>query len=175
MTGKRAWRVPCATVHAERMRQVGERDGGGGMKDMTTATGCAVSRSSACILSGSSLTAHAAHIFSQPDAHPRPFEDPALPWHFSHEGLPVLAGSIGAFACRVVGAAWQLSHRDARNGRRGRGRGAAVGGGRLIARVVRVEQPERLERAGPAQDIPLLYHRKDYTTVGQRKVVQSGI
>ncbi|KAI0045802.1 hypothetical protein FA95DRAFT_1494990 [Auriscalpium vulgare] len=131
----------------------------------------------------SAAQARAALIFSQPDAHPRPFEDHAMPWHLSREGLPVLAGSIGALACRVVGAAWPLSDLDAL----ARGTGDEDEGGApppwvvdgvaselFIARVVRVEEPKRLELAGDTQDIPLLYHRRDYTTVagaGRRKAV----
>ena len=52
---------------------------------------------------------HAAVLFSQPDLHLRPFEDPGIQWSPSRDGLPILHGCIGALSCGAVGAPWPLN------------------------------------------------------------------
>src|SRR6267154_1173405 len=53
--------------------------------------------------------AHVAVLFSRPDLHPRPFEDPGIQWSLSRDGLPILHDSLGALSFRVVGVPLPLN------------------------------------------------------------------
>jgi len=135
----------------------------------------------------SATQTHVAHRFARPDIHPHPFADPSsLPWTLSREGLPILSGALGALSCGLVGPSLSLTHlggesQDERpleqeHGRRGLGmeeRGVqhASGGMGLaselyIARVLRAERvPELEDDEAGLHKLPLLYHRRGYTTV----------
>ena len=135
---------------------------------------------------------HLADRFARPDLHPRPFADPRVPWTRSQDGLPVLTGALGALSCRLVCPSVPLarlhpggSHVLTRAFDDGEGEGAGEGEGEVpqasaetglaselfIARVLRVERvplPENVddERDAGLHGLPLLYHRRRYTTVG---------
>jgi flavin reductase (DIM6/NTAB) family NADH-FMN oxidoreductase RutF len=131
---------------------------------------------------------HLADRFARPDLHPRPFADPHVHWTHSQDGLPILSGALGALSCRVVssvplahlGESHARAFDDAPNGE-GEGQGggegqvsqASAGTGLaselFIARVLRVEHvplPEDDEHDAGLYKLPLLYHRRRYTTVG---------
>ena len=126
---------------------------------------------------------HAAVLFSRPDLHPRPFEDPGIKWSLSHDGLPMLHGCLGALSCRVVGAPWPLNDLTAlgdkltlthkAEGTRNRcdtGDGD-IGSELFIAQVMRVEDVPRAAGARDDSDIrtlPLVYHRRSYTTTADK-------
>ena len=123
--------------------------------------------------------ARVAVLFSRPDLHPRPFEDPGIQWSLSREGLPVLHGSLGALSCRVVGAPWPLNDLSALGDKmthKTQGASGSVDAGGVeselfIAQVIRVEDVPRLENVGNDDSIrtlPLVYHRRGYTTTADK-------
>ena len=131
---------------------------------------------------------HLADCFARPDLHPRPFEDPRVRYTTSQDGLPVLSGALGALSCRLVGPSLPLSHLreshvyalddEPKLVQEEGGEVQQVAGGiglaseLFIARVLRVERvplSEDEERgASELHSLPLLYHRRRYTTVGDR-------
>jgi len=115
---------------------------------------------------------HAAILFSRPDCHPRPFEDPGIQWSLSRDGLPMLHGCLGALSCRVVGAPWPLNDlavlgdklSDKTKGMRD---GGDIESELFIAKVLRVEDVPQAVGIGDDDTIrtlPLVYHRRSYTT-----------
>ncbi|KZT70820.1 hypothetical protein DAEQUDRAFT_167569 [Daedalea quercina L-15889] len=114
--------------------------------------------------------------FARPDLHPDPFAH--TPYALSAEGLPVLAGALGALSCRLVAASWPLHDlaslrardRDAEGNPRSRWEGDGVASELFIAQVTRVEEVPRLE-GSEADDAegqrtsPLLYYQRAYATV----------
>ncbi len=123
--------------------------------------------------------AHAAIVFSRSDLHPRPFEDPGIQWSLSRDGLPILHDSLGALSCRVVGAPWPLSDLTALGDKMTH---KAVGASSsvdscgaeselFIAQVMRVEDVPQVENVGHDDSIrtlPLVYHRRGYTTTADK-------
>jgi len=107
----------------------------------------------------------AAVLFSRPDLHPAPFEDPRVRYKLSREGLPILSGTIGALSCQLVGRGIPLHDLAYLGGGNGFGDAGAskvvLGTGDItselfIARVMRVETN--------STDVePLVYHRRGYT------------
>ena len=122
--------------------------------------------------------AHAAVLFSRPDIHPRPFEDPGVQWSLSPDGLPILHGSLGALSCRVVGVPWPLNDLSAlgdkmmygTQGTSGSGDAGGVESELFIAEVMRVEDVPRVENVGydSIRTLPLVYHRQGYTTTADK-------
>jgi len=124
--------------------------------------------------------AHAAVLFSRPDLHPRPFDDPDIRWSLSRDGLPILHGSLGALSCRVVGAPWPLNDLSALGDKtmgktEGTSGGVDAAGGvaseLFIAQVMRVEDVPRVENVGyddSIRTLPLVYHRRGYTTTADK-------
>lgn len=127
---------------------------------------------------------HLADRFARPDLHPHPFADTRVPYTTSRDGLPILSGALGALSCRVVGPSLPLAHLHELHAfedgpvQKGDGDGEVqpVSGGvglpseLFIARVLRVEPVPLLEdderNSSGLQKLPLLYHRRRYTTVG---------
>jgi flavin reductase (DIM6/NTAB) family NADH-FMN oxidoreductase RutF len=123
--------------------------------------------------------AHAAVLFSRPDLHPRPFEDPGIQWSLSRDGLPILHGSLGALSCRVVGAPWPLNDLAALGDKlphkaEGTCDGVDADGAEselFIAQVMRVEDVPRVasvEYDDTIRTLPLVYHRRGYTTTADK-------
>ena len=115
--------------------------------------------------------AHIAALFSRPDIHPRPFEDPALRWSLSQDGFPILHGSLGALSCRVVGAPWPLNDLTALGDIKAEGADDTVHMGDVqselfIAQVLHVEDVPQDEDLidDTLRTLPLVYHRQSYTT-----------
>ncbi|PFH53231.1 hypothetical protein AMATHDRAFT_73452 [Amanita thiersii Skay4041] len=115
--------------------------------------------------------ASVATTFSKPDLHPRPFE--VVPFTLTEEGLPMLEGSLGAISCKLVSMAlplYDIKYLEQTGLGNGRSmpepalqiRGAASE--LFLARVMRVEKTI-LDDSTDSQRLPLLYHRRDYTTV----------
>ena len=120
--------------------------------------------------------ARVATVFSRPDIHPRPFEDPGVQWSLSHDGFPMLHGCLGALACRVVGAPWPLNDLTAL-GDNHQAEGAAdnihtgdVQSELFVAQVIRVEDVPQAEDLvdDTLRTLPLVYHRQGYTTTSDR-------
>jgi Flavin reductase like domain len=117
---------------------------------------------------------HAAILFSRPDLHPRPFEDPDIQWSLSRDGLPMLHGCLGALSCRVVGAPWALNDLAALGDKltykademRNIVNVGDVGSELFIAQVMCVEDVPPAEGAvdDTLRTLPLVYHRRGYTT-----------
>ena len=115
---------------------------------------------------------HAATLFSRPDLHPRPFEDPGIQWSLSRDGLPVLHGCLGALSCRVVGAPWPLNNLTVLGDKpsfqvEGTGDGGDIESELFIAEVLRVEdvpQAVDVRDDDTIRTLPLVYHRRRYTT-----------
>ncbi|KAH9935970.1 uncharacterized protein BXZ73DRAFT_76777 [Epithele typhae] len=79
--------------------------------------------------------------FARADAYPRPFE--GVPYDHTLDGLPVLAGSLGALSCRLVAPPWPLHDVAALEGSgnaRGTWEGEGVASELFVAEVVRVER-----------------------------------
>ena len=121
--------------------------------------------------------AHAATLFSRPDIHPRPFEDPGIQWSLSPDGFPILHGCLGALSCRVVGAPWPLDDLAALGDLTQEGATHTVDMGDVqselfIAQVMRVEDVPQAK--DPVDDrlrtLPLVYHRQDYTTTTSERL-----
>ncbi|KAH9933420.1 uncharacterized protein B0H18DRAFT_1115424 [Fomitopsis serialis] len=111
--------------------------------------------------------------FARPDLHPDPFAH--TPHALSAEGLPVLAGALGALSCRLVAGSWPLHDLDSLRARdsgpQGGGRtwdGEGVASELFIALVTRVEEVPRLGEGEDGDDglgaVPLLYYRRAYAT-----------
>jgi len=111
--------------------------------------------------------------FARPDLHPDPFAH--TPHALSAEGLPVLAGALGALSCRLVAASWPLHDLDSLRGRdsdpQDRGRawdGEGVASELFIAQVTRVEEVPKPREGEDGHDglsaAPLLYYRRAYAT-----------
>lgn len=113
----------------------------------------------------SAKQASIATIFSRPDLHPHPFS--TTPYFLNADGLPVIRGSLGAIACKLVSKGLPLH--DLHFLQRQRADEAVEensGTGNVselfIAQVTRVEE---LDSPGDEeQDLPLLYHRRTFTT-----------
>lgn len=137
---------------------------------------------------------HLADRFARPDLHPRPFADPDVRWTPSQEGLPILDGALGALACCLVCPSLPLSRlggphvrasddalplvpegerKEARGGENSKevlhaSAGTGLASELFIARVLRVERVplvEDGEHEAGLYKLPLLYHRRRYTTV----------
>ena len=114
---------------------------------------------------------HAAILFSRPDLHPRPFEDPGIQWSLSRDGLPMLHGCLGALSCRVVGAPWPLNNLAVLGDKpsskvEGTRDGGDIESELFIAEVLRVEDVPQVVDVGDdtIRTLPLVYHRRSYTT-----------
>ncbi|KAI9464504.1 flavin reductase like domain-containing protein [Lactarius psammicola] len=122
--------------------------------------------------------ARTATLFSRPDLHPRPFEDPGVQWSLSPDGFPMLHGCLGALSCRVVGAPWPLNDLAAlgdNSTHKAEGTTGAVDAGDVqselfIAQVMRVEDVPQAEDLvdNTLRTLPLVYHRRGYTTTSER-------
>ena len=116
----------------------------------------------------SSEQAAVAVKFSRPDIHPEPFH--SVPYQLTQEGLPILEGSLGALSCKLASSGiplHDLNFLEKRNldGEVAQDLGNVVVSELFIGRVVRVEMVE----IGPANEgrsltLPLLYHRRGYTS-----------
>ncbi|TDL23726.1 hypothetical protein BD410DRAFT_786995 [Rickenella mellea] len=116
------------------------------------------------ILSSSQSTT-AVH-FSRPDLYPEPFR--LSPHILSKEGIPILAGSLGALSCNLIQCIslhglrpQNLSKEANEDVDAAESREDGVLSELFIARVLRVES---LEGHEPAQRLPLLYHHRQYAT-----------
>ncbi|KAI9440427.1 flavin reductase like domain-containing protein [Lactarius indigo] len=122
--------------------------------------------------------ARAATLFSRPDLHPRPFDDPEVQWSLSPDGFPVLHGCLGALSCRVVGAPWPLhdlaSLGDSLTHEAEEATDAVdvgdVQSELFIAQVMRVEDVPQAEDLvdDTLRTLPLVYHRRTYTTTSEK-------
>lgn len=135
----------------------------------------------------SSTQAKHAVAFSRPDLYPTPFTDPEIPYTLSQDGLPVLDGCLGAISCRLVGPGLPLNdlgsltntllHRkedDTVNSQWQVNGGTVAGaageenvqemGKGAIASELFIAQVIRVEALASAATLPLLYHRRKYTS-----------
>ncbi|KAG2747745.1 hypothetical protein P692DRAFT_20834798 [Suillus brevipes Sb2] len=121
---------------------------------------------------------HIARLFSSPDLHPFPFEESEVQWTQSADGLPIIKGALGALSCTVVGRSLPLSdtrwlyssmeewEAEVQQVEGGSGLASEL----FIARVLRVEdvqEPEDQLENDKLRTLPLLYHKRSYTTVGK--------
>ena len=119
--------------------------------------------------------ARTATLFSRPDIHPRPFEDPGIQWSLSPDGFPMLHGCLGALSCRVVGAPWPLNDLAALGDNNAEEVTHTVDMGDVqselfIAQVVRVDDVPQAEGLidDTLRTLPLVYHHRGYTTTSER-------
>ncbi|KAK1224671.1 hypothetical protein PQX77_012416 [Marasmius sp. AFHP31] len=113
-------------------------------------------------------------VFSRPDLHPRPFSS-SVEYELNRDGIPVLNGSLGAISCRLVTPPIPLHNLGSL--RKGLEPGSilreqqmeneadvvdGVTSELFIARVVDVQLSG--EEEGHEERMPLLYHRRGYTT-----------
>jgi flavin reductase (DIM6/NTAB) family NADH-FMN oxidoreductase RutF len=123
--------------------------------------------------------AHAAILFSRPDLHPRPFEDPGIQWSLSEDSLPILHDSLGALSCRVVGAPSPLNDLATLGDKllhKAEGTCDSVDADGVeselfIAQVMRVEDVPQAASVGyddTIRTLPLVYHRRGYTTTADK-------
>ncbi|KAJ7231735.1 flavin reductase like domain-containing protein [Mycena haematopus] len=108
----------------------------------------------------SAKQASIATTFSRSDLYPHPFS--TTPFFLNEDGLPVIRGSLGAIACKLVSNGLILRHLPALQPRRvdeveEEISDTASGSELFIAEVLRVEEVL-------GDDLPLLYHRRMYTT-----------
>ncbi|KAF8889265.1 flavin reductase like domain-containing protein [Infundibulicybe gibba] len=108
-----------------------------------------------------------ARKFSRPDLHPEPFSNTS--YSLSKEGLPVIAGSLGAISCQLVAAPLSLHDLEFLGGDGSNGCPAPAEGAitseLFIARVLRVESMVGDSEEALSEKLPLLYHRRTFTTV----------
>ena len=116
--------------------------------------------------------------FSRPDLYPDPFS--SIPFSLSEDGLPILHGVTSAISCQLVSRAFPLHDLEYLAGGGGEKDHLEVpllGPGEVaselfLARVTRVETPVREEGAAETdslQSLPLIYHRRTYTTCLQKQ------
>lgn len=115
----------------------------------------------------SAVQADVAVQFSRPDLHPHPFS--SIPYSLTEEGLPILRGSLGALSCKLVATSWPLHDLGVlKTGQRqdhSVWKGEGVASELFIAEVIRVEPSQEVEEeAGSLRTLPLLYHRRSYST-----------
>lgn len=124
---------------------------------------------------------HIARLFSSPDLHPFPFEESEVQWTQSADGLPIIKGALGALSCTVVGRSlplsdtrWLYSSMEEWEAEVQQVEGGSELASELfIARVLRVEdvqnvqEPEDQPENVKLRMLPLLYHKRSYTTVGK--------
>ncbi|OAX37793.1 hypothetical protein K503DRAFT_866613 [Rhizopogon vinicolor AM-OR11-026] len=119
-----------------------------------------------------------ARLFSRSDLHPFPFTDSKVQWMLSADGLPVIKGALGALSCTVVGRSlplsdtrWMYSSMEGWEAEVEQVEGVSGLASELfIARVLRVEdvqEPEGQLENDELRTLPLLYHQRQYTTVGE--------
>ncbi|KAK7031712.1 flavin reductase like domain-containing protein [Favolaschia claudopus] len=102
--------------------------------------------------------------FSRPDLYPHPFT--TTPYFLNAEGLPVIQGSLGAIACKLVSKGVPLHDLEFLRSRHTNKSPVAevpeIGtvSELFIAQVLRVEEGNSQEH----HDMPLLYHRRRFTT-----------
>lgn len=106
--------------------------------------------------------------FSRPDLYPEPFR--SVPYSLTQERLPVFERSLGALSCKLVSAPIPLHDLDYLGkgnlaGKEASNLGEMVVSELFIGRVVRVE---RVDMGFPGEEtrqlLPLLYHRRAYTS-----------
>lgn len=115
--------------------------------------------------------------FSRPDLYPSPFAN--TPHWLTGEGLPVLEHALGALSCRLVSPPIPLHDLDylrrkyseagSSNSSRESEDGDGIASELYVAQVVRVEGlgtrlGEDDGEADTPRTLPLLYHRRGYTT-----------
>ncbi|KAF8159887.1 flavin reductase like domain-containing protein [Crassisporium funariophilum] len=114
--------------------------------------------------------------FSRPDLHPDPFAE--VRYRLTEEGIPMLEGCLGALSCKLVSRAIPLHDLDLlREGPRGKegrdlpapvlGKGS-VASELFIARVTRVETALCEDGDEGERTLPLVYHRRSYTSCHPR-------
>ncbi|KAF8200395.1 flavin reductase like domain-containing protein [Pholiota molesta] len=133
----------------------------------------------------SASQASTAVTFSRPDLYPTPFlagsQSEELKYTLNEDGLPVLHGVVGALSCELVGGPIPLHDLDYFSA----GPGAKVkqpvlnngdvASELFIARIVRVEDVRSLDTDSENEDqeewertLPLIYHRRSYTSCHSR-------
>lgn len=116
------------------------------------------------------LSANQANVavhFSRPDLHPHPFT--SISHTLTHEGLPIIQGSLGGLSCRLVATSWPLHDLGGlKTGQRSDDsvwQGDGVASELFIAEVTRVESVGGVEGDDESlRTLPLLYHRRAYAT-----------
>jgi len=114
--------------------------------------------------------------FSRPDLYPAPFGTTtgagSTKFSLTKEGLPVLHNVVGALSCKLVSGPIPLCDLDHLRGLRAKTREPVLAEGDaaselFIAQVVRVENIETRtsgELEGSERTLPLIYHRRSYTS-----------
>ncbi|KAL0953643.1 hypothetical protein HGRIS_004847 [Hohenbuehelia grisea] len=106
--------------------------------------------------------ADAALIFSRPDLHPDPFA--TMPYSLTEDGLPVLAGSLGAFSCKLVATPLPLYDMDFLAGNKDEVEALKESIGQSELFIARVTRMERQGEEMSDQKSPLIYHRRSFTS-----------
>jgi flavin reductase (DIM6/NTAB) family NADH-FMN oxidoreductase RutF len=121
----------------------------------------------------------AATLFSRPDVYSEPFRD--IPFRLSHEGIPILTGSLGAFSCALVASIpldtptliqCGLSRKDIQDAE-SPVYDSGLTSKLFLARIMRVEDTTSSHgppRPGDVQldgndTLPLVYHERHFATV----------
>ncbi|KAJ7498076.1 flavin reductase like domain-containing protein [Mycena galericulata] len=112
------------------------------------------------------LSANQASIatsFSRPDLNPHPFS--TTPYFLSPDGLPIIRGSLGAISCKLVSRGLPLHDLRFIQQRHIAKPPSEPPGAQVselfIAQVTRVEM---LDAGDEGHDLPLLYHRRTFTS-----------
>ncbi|KXN86716.1 hypothetical protein AN958_09707 [Leucoagaricus sp. SymC.cos] len=112
----------------------------------------------------SSTQSKHALAFSRPDLYPTPFTDPDIVYTLSQEGIPVLEGSLGAISCRLVGRSMPLHDLEFLTSAEEEGRRRAALKKGAVASELFIAQVTRVEALASTPMLPLLYHRKKFTS-----------
>jgi flavin reductase (DIM6/NTAB) family NADH-FMN oxidoreductase RutF len=115
--------------------------------------------------------------FARADAGISPFDGLAHDPPLTAEGLPYLDGCLGALSCKLVAPAWPLHDIDAlaRSTKPETAwQGEGVASQLYIARVTRVERAPPPEGQDSTPSLPLIYHRRAYTTVSSKPLPHKG-
>ncbi|KAJ7609087.1 flavin reductase like domain-containing protein [Roridomyces roridus] len=106
----------------------------------------------------SAQQASIATSFSRPDLHPHPFD--TTPYFLSADGLPVIRGSLGAISCKLVAQGIPLHDLGFLQQRQLDAPGdVPTGASKLF-----IAQVTRVESAAEENLLPLLYHRRLFTS-----------
>jgi flavin reductase (DIM6/NTAB) family NADH-FMN oxidoreductase RutF len=139
----------------------------------------------------SSTQARHAVKFSRPDLHPTPFADPEIPYTLSPDGLPILDGCLGAISCRLVSpglplhdldfltdtemnvldraeddtdnSQWQINGNTVSPLAGEQQNPQKIGQGATASELF-IAQVIRVEALASAATLPLLYHRRKFTS-----------
>ncbi|KAJ6580853.1 flavin reductase like domain-containing protein [Mycena capillaripes] len=113
----------------------------------------------------SATQASIATSFSRPDLYPHPFS--TTPYFLNADELPVIRGSLGAISCKLVSKGLPLHDLSSLQPPQVDAPQTKISPTEVVSElfIAQVTRVENMEISGDAEpDLPLLYHRRRFTT-----------